>query len=105
MTYFLSSTRRSCLTMLMITSCILLILIQLLSNMFSIVVCEWFRNNKMILNPEKCTALVLSQKPKFKLSLFAEGVASPLVDRVDLFGLTLNDSLNFGKHITKISKK
>ena len=105
MTYFLSSTRRSCLTMLMITSCILLILIQLLSNMFSIVVCEWFRNNKMILNPEKCTALVLSQKPKVKLSLFAEGVASPLVDRVDLFGLTLNDSLNFGKHITKISKK
>ena len=91
--------------MLMITSCILLILIQLLSNMFSIVVCEWFRNNKMILNPEKCTALVLSQKPKVKLSLFAEGVASPLVDRVDLFGLTLNDSLNFGKHITKISKK
>ena len=105
MTYFLSSTRQSCLTMLMITSCILLILIQLLSNMFSIVVCEWFRNNKMILNPEKCTALVLSQKPKVKLSLFAEGVASPLVDRVDLFGLTLNDSLNFGKHITKISKK
>ena len=61
----------------------------------------------MIFNPEKCTALVLSrsQKPKVKLSLFAEGVASPLVDRVDLFVLTLNDSLNFGKHITKISKK
>ena len=70
-----------------------------------VVVCEWFRNNKMILNPEKCTALVLSQKPKVKLSLFAVGVASPLVDSVDLFGLTLNDSLNFGKHITKISKK
>ena len=25
-----------------------------------VVVCEWFRNNKMILNPEKCKALVLS---------------------------------------------
>ena len=105
MTYFLSSTRRSCLTMLMITSCILLILIQLLSNMFSIVVCEWFRNNKMILNPEKCKALVLSRKPNVKLSLFAEGVALPLLDTVDLFGLTLDNSLNFGKHITKISKK
>ena len=35
-----------------------------------VVVCEWFRNNKMILNPEKCIALVLS--------LFAEGVALPL---------------------------
>ena len=36
MTYFISSKRRSCLAMLMIISCILLILIQLLSNMLSI---------------------------------------------------------------------
>ena len=35
MIYFISSKRRSCLTMLMMISCILLILIQLLSNMFS----------------------------------------------------------------------
>ena len=98
--------------MLMIISYILPILIQLLSNMLSIsfnkelaVVCEWFRNNKMILNPEKCKALVLSRKPNVKLSLFAEGVALPLLDTVDLFGLTLDHSLNFGKHITKISKK
>ena len=59
----------------------------------------------MILNPEKCKALVLSRKPNVKLSLFAEGVALPLLDTVDLFGLTLDNSLNFGKHITKISKK
>ena len=51
------------------------------------VVCGWFRNNKMILSPEKCKALVLSRKPNVKLSLFAEGVALPLVDTVDLFGL------------------
>ena len=70
-----------------------------------VVVCEWFRNNKMILNPEKCKALVLSRKPNVKLSLCAEGVALPLLDTVDLFGLTLDNSLNFGKHITKISKK
>ena len=70
-----------------------------------VVVCEWFRNNKMILNPEKCKALVLSRKPNVKLSLFAEGVALPQLDTVDLFGLTLDNSMNFGKHITKISKK
>ena len=68
------------------------------------VVCGWFRDNK-ILNPEKCNALVLSRKPNVKLSLFAEGVALPLLDTVDLFGLTLDNSLNFGKHITKVSKK
>ena len=69
------------------------------------VVCEWFRSNRMILNHEKCKALVLSRKPNVKLALFAEGVALLLVDTVDLFGLTLNDFLNFGKQISKISKK
>ena len=47
----------------------------------------------MILNPKECKALVLARKPNVKLSLFAEGVALPLVDVVDLFGLTLDDSL------------
>ena len=69
------------------------------------VLCEWFRNDKMILNPEKRKALVLSRKPNAKLSLFAEGVALPLLDTVDLFGLTLDNSLNFGKHITKVNMK
>ena len=68
--YFIKEA--SCLTMLMIISCILPILIQLLSNMFSIrnLLCcrgEWFRINKTIFNPEKCKALVLSRKPNVKL--------------------------------------
>ena len=36
-----------------------------------VVVCERFRDNKMILNPEKCKAMVLPRKPNVKLSLFA----------------------------------
>lgn len=67
--------------------------------------CEWFRSNKMLLNPEKCKALVLSCKPNTKLSLFAEGVVIPQVDQIELFGVILDASLNFGQHITKISKK
>ena len=73
-----------------------------------VVVYKWFRSNKMILNPEKFKEyLDLARKPTVKLSPFAEGVALPLVDTadLDLFGLTLGDSLNVGKHITKISKK
>ena len=65
----------------------------------------WFRNHKMIVKSEKCKALVLSGKPNVKLSLFAEGFALPLLDTVYLFGLTLENFLNFGKHITKISRK
>ena len=70
-----------------------------------VVVCEWFRNNKMILNPEKCKALVLSRKPNVKQSIFAEGVELPLLNTIDLFGVTLDNSLNFEKHIMKIRKK
>ena len=47
----------------------------------------------MILNPKECKALVLARKPNVKLSLFAEGVALPLADLVDLFGLTLDDNI------------
>ena len=48
----------------------------------------------MILKPEKCKTLVLSRKANFKLSLFAEGVELPLLDTVDLIGLTLDNSLH-----------
>ena len=108
MTYFISSKRRSCLTMLMIISCILLILIQLLSNISStrnlwwcvsgFVITRWSWTLKMqgagSLAKARCQAIIVCWKCCFIL-----------VDTVDLFGLTLNDSLNFGKHITKISKK
>ena len=39
------------------------------------------------------------------MSSYPEGVAVSLVDAVDLLKITLNDSLNFRKHNTKISKK
>ena len=48
------------------------------TSLLNVVVSEWFRN-QMILNPEKCKALVLWRKPNVKLLLFSEGVALPLV--------------------------
>ena len=74
MTYFISSKRRSCLTMLMMISCILLILIQLLSNMFSTRNLWWCVSGDD-LEPWKMQGVVLSRKPDVKLSLFAESVA------------------------------
>ena len=67
------------------------------------VLCEWFRNDKMILNPEKRKALVLSRKPNATLSIFAERVALPLLDTVDLFGLTLDNCLNFENTLRKLT--
>ena len=59
----------------------------------------------MILNPEKCkSTLVLSRETMhIKLSLLAEGVVIPQVKQIELFGVILDDSLNFGNHITKIN--
>ena len=54
-----------------------------------VVVCEWFRNNKMILNTEKCKALVLSRNPNVKLSLLKV---------LPYHWLIQLDFLNFGKH-------
>ena len=108
MTYFISLKRRSCLTMLMIISLFAdtdPAVVEHVLNKELVVVCEWFRNNKMILNAEKCKALVLSRKPNVKLSLFAKGVALLLVDTVDLFGLTLDDSLKFENTLRKLARK
>ena len=68
MTYFTSSKRRSGLTMLMIMDFADTgpAVVERVLNKELVVVCEWFRENKMIFNPERCKALVLS------LSLFAE---------------------------------
>ena len=108
MTYFISFKRRSCLTMLMIISLFAdtdPAVVEHVLNEELVVVCEWFRNNKMILNAEKCKALVLSRKPNLKLSLFPKGVALLLVDTVDLFGLTLDDSLKFENTLRKLARK
>ena len=105
MTYFISSKRRSCLNQLYFADTDPAV-VEYVVNKELAVVCEWFRYNKRILNPENAGPwFYRSRKTDVKLSPFAEGIALPLLDTVDLFGLTLDNSLNFGKHITKISKK
>ena len=45
-----------------------------------------------------------SRAKAYKCRRFGEGAAVPLVTIMrDVFGLTLDDSLNFVKHVTKIS--
>ena len=69
------------------------------------VACDWFHNNKMVLNPEKCKALVLSRNRSVELFLYADGELIPLVHQVELLGVVVDDSLYFSQHITKLSKK
>ena len=105
MTYFISSKRQSCLTMLMTISCILPILIQLLSNMFSIRNLLWCVSGFILTKWSSTWKKKNWSSRQNPMSSYPEGVAVPLVDAVDLLRITLNDSLNFRKHNTKISKK
>ena len=60
----------------------------------------------MILNPEKCKALKFSREnPMSSYHYLLKVLHYHYLITIDLLGLTLDNSLNFGKHIAKIKKK
>ncbi|KAL9976578.1 hypothetical protein ACROYT_G013899 [Oculina patagonica] len=69
------------------------------------VACDWFRKNRMLLNPEKCKAVVLSANKDTELAFFADGKLVPCVKEAELLGVIVNDSLHFTKHVLKLCKK
>ena len=67
--------------------------------------CKWFDDNKLVLNPTKCKALVLSNKHPLNLNFTINDVQIPCVDHLELLGVVIDNSLHFDKHVTKITKK
>ena len=67
--------------------------------------CKWFDDNKLVLNPTKCKALVLSIKHPLNLNFTINDVQIPCVDHLELLGVVIDNSLHFDKHVTKITKK
>ena len=59
---------------------------------------QWFRINGMISNPSKHQAMVLGNKLHHRFSF-------PTKDSLELFGMTIDQDLNFDKHIVNICKK
>ena len=59
---------------------------------------QWFDINGMICNPTKHQAMVLGNKLHYEFSF-------PTKDSLDLLGMTIDQDLNFDKHITSICKK
>ena len=53
-----------------------------------------------MLNPEKCKCIILPKAYPCDLSLQV-----PTVAHLELLGVTIDNSLNFNKHISKIIKK
>ena len=66
---------------------------------------RWFDDNKLVLNPEKCNCIILPKNYPCDFSFSISDVQVPIVDHVELLGVVIDNSLNFGKHIGKITEK
>ena len=58
-----------------------------------------------MLNPEKCKCIILPKNYPSDLSFSINDVQVPIVDHLELLGVTIDNSLNFSKHFGKITKK
>ena len=65
---------------------------------------KWYEENEMERNHEKYKAMIMrktSRDPAFK----CEGTSIPLVEEVELLGVTVDNKLKFGSQIKKICRK
>lgn len=66
---------------------------------------RWFDNNKLVLNPEKYKCIILPKNYPCDLSSSISNVQVPIVDHLEPLGVTIDNPLNFSKHVGKITKK
>ena len=62
-----------------------------------------FDDNKLVLTPEKYKCIILPKSYPSDLSFSINDEQVPIVDHLDLLGVTIVNSLNFSKHIAKIT--
>ena len=66
---------------------------------------RWVDDNKLVLNLEKCKCIILPKSYPSDLSFSINDVQVPIVDHLEVLGVTIDNSLNFSEHIGKITKK
>ena len=71
------------------------------------IVIEWFKMNKMIVNPDKFQAIVLNKKRSdlTNTNFQVDNQVIKSVSFVQLLGIEIDDKLNCNLHISKICKK
>ena len=62
---------------------------------------EWFENNGMKANPDKCH-LLLSKNENFEANINENNISNTSFEK--LLGVTFDNQLNFNHHISKICK-
>ena len=67
---------------------------------------EWFKMNKMIVNPDNFQAIVLNKNRSdlTNTNFQVENQVIKSVSSVELFGIQIDDKLNLNPHISKICK-
>ena len=67
---------------------------------------EWFKMNKMIVNPDKFQAIVLNKKRSDlrNTNTQVDNQVIKLVSSVERLGIQKDEKLNFNPHISKICK-
>ena len=58
-----------------------------------------------MLNSEKCNCIILPKNYPFDLSFSISDVQVLIVGHLELLGVVIDDSLNFSKHIGKVTEK
>ena len=59
----------------------------------------------MAINPGKCKCIILPKSYISDLSFSINDAQVPIADHLDISGVTIVNSVNFCKHIAKITKK
>ena len=64
---------------------------------------RWFDDSKLMLNPKKCKCIILPKSYPCDLSFSISDVSTgSYCSHLELLGVTIDNSLNFSKHIGKI---
>ena len=68
---------------------------------------QWFRENMMIVNPDKFQAIIIDRKNQQnnRTSIKINDINIKSENSVRLLGLEIDNKLNFGKHFAQVCKK
>ena len=69
------------------------------------IIIDWFKNNKMIVNPDKFQAILLDKRKSDHKNqrIVVENQNIKVLSSVELLGIRIDDKLNFNLHISNIS--
>ena len=70
------------------------------------IIIDWFKNNKMIVNPDKFQAILLDKRKSDHKNqrIAVENQIIKVLSSVELLGIRIDDKLNFNLHISNTSR-